>query len=106
MNTWGTLLIIIVVATAIIIVLALLATLTVSHFAQGFSEKTRKRYLRRLQTMLPGEDCGGCQCRNCDEYARKVFYGEAEPDRCIKGDTTLPDRLMQWVEEFQELLEK
>ena len=106
MKTWGTILIFVVAATAIIIMLSLFASLLIARFARGYSEKTLKRYIRKIQEMLPGEDCGGCGCATCAEYAHCVFYGKADADRCVKGDPDLPPRLEQCVEEFQQILEQ
>lgn len=106
MRTWGTILIVVVIAAAIIILLSLLSTLLIAWFARGYSEKTLKRYIRKIQEMLPGEDCGGCGCTTCAEYAHCVFYGKADADRCVKGDSELSAKLEQCVEEFQKILEQ
>lgn len=106
MNTWGYILIIVIAATAVIILLSLLSTLFMARFARGYSEKIRKQYLRRIQEMLPGDNCGGCQCKTCAEYAYCVFYGKADADRCVMGDSELPARLEQCVEEFRKILEQ
>ena len=106
MKTWGTILIVVVIAAAIIMLLSLLSTLLIARIARGYSEKTRGRYLRRIQEMLPGEDCGACGCETCAQYAYCVFYGKADVDRCVKGDPELPSKLEQCVAEFQQILEQ
>lgn len=106
MKVWGTILIVVVAATAIIIALSLFASLLIARFARGYSDKTLKRYVRNIQKMLPGEDCGGCGCATCAEYAQCVFYGKADTDRCVKGGPELPARLESCVEEFHNILEQ
>jgi len=106
MKVWGTILIVVVVAAALIMTLSFLATLLIARFARGYSEKVRKQYLRKIQDMLPGENCGGCGCETCAQYAHCVFYGKADTDRCVKGDLELSSKLEQCVAEFQKILEQ
>ena len=106
MKVWGTILIVVVVAAAVIMTLSFLATLLIARFAHGYSEKVREQYLCKIREMLPGENCGGCGCETCAQYAYCVFYGKADTDRCVKGDSELSAKLEQCVEEFQKILEQ
>lgn len=45
--------------------------------------------LRQLIDAMPGANCGGCEYVGCAEYAEAVFKGEAPPDKCPVGGTSV-----------------
>ena len=106
MNVWGYILIAVVAVTALILLLSVLVNLVVARAARGYSDKTRTRYLHKMQQLLPGHNCGRCGCQSCAEYAYCVFYGKADADRCTDGGPELPGKLKECVEEFEKILEQ
>lgn len=104
MGVWIYILIFIVGATAFILLLATVTNLIVAWAANKFSDKTINNSISAIEAMLPGTDCGECGCSTCAEYARAVFSGKMDADRCTRGDEHLPSRLDACVEEFQKLL--
>lgn len=105
MSVWGYILLFVVCATAFILTLAVLSNLAVSWFARRYADKTLDTNLAALEKLLPGKNCGACRCQTCAEYARAVFYGQMDADRCTEGAEELPQQLDACMEKFQKLLE-
>lgn len=106
MNVWLGILIFIVSITVFIILVSLLICLGIAFYARIFSTTVRRKHLRKLKNLLPGNNCGGCGYKTCSEYAYCVFYNQAEVGSCVNGSPQLSEEMERCLQEFQSILDK
>ena len=106
MGVWGWILIFVLGIAAFILSLSFLFNTVVYWVAARHSEKTIRKYTRKLEKLLPGKNCGGCGCKTCKEYALAVFDLEKDTDCCILGSKEQVALLDAKIDEFQKLLQK
>ena len=59
-------------------------------FIRGENEEDIETTVREL---LPGDDCGKCGYKNCDELASAVAQGECELDECVVIDNEIAEEI-------------
>ena len=64
--------------------IALLLGLILSIASLFFGEKPNEKETA-VRECLPGANCGGCGFAGCDEYAKAIAEGKAEPNLCAPG---------------------
>ena len=74
----------IIAAFAIAFLLGLLLGVFKKIFAVPVNEKAE-----RIRACLPGANCGGCGFPGCSGYADAVAAGEAEPNKCSAGGSSV-----------------
>ena len=105
MNVWSYVLMFILGATALILAISVMAVVSITWFARRRSEKILKKYLSKLEKMMPGLNCGECGCETCKAYAMDIFSCRKDSDCCTKGGKTLTNQINTCLEEFQNILE-
>lgn len=105
MEMWQFIILALVFFTVFFIGTAWLANMMMAWAGRRFSEKRQNEYLKALEKLLPGKNCGECGYENCEEYAAAVFYGRADKDKCPHGKESLPADMEKVVAEFIDLLE-
>lgn len=48
-----------------------------------------------IRELLPGANCGGCGYPGCDGYAEAIVKGEAKPNLCGAGGTTMVEKISE-----------
>ncbi len=71
-------------AFLIVTAIGFLASVLLSLASKLFFVKTDEK-VTELRAMLPGVNCGACGYTGCDEYAKALAKGEADPNLCIPG---------------------
>lgn len=104
-NPWTYLLLFIAVIAGGAIVLGILFSLLMGFLGGRFAEKTQEKYRRKMETMLPGKNCGACGFENCGAYADAVLHNLADENLCPHGSEDLPDRLENCRKQLQDLME-
>lgn len=105
MNVWGYILLFVGIATVFILVLSVMATVGITWFAHLRSQRIIKKYLSKLEMLMPGKNCGECGCENCKAYAMDVFSCRKDTDCCTVGGNELTRQLNECMDEFQRVLE-
>ena len=94
-----------VVVSGIVVALSLLFAFCVALAGRSYGEKLQRQYQSKIRQLLPGKDCGGCGCENCDCYARGVLFGVESENACIHADEDTPQQLLALVKELHQLME-
>ena len=84
---------------------AWLVVTIVATIGRRHAEKLQHECVEKICKLLPGKNCGECGCENCEAYAREVFYGRLDEDRCTRGKENLPDNIKEVVGSFMTFLE-
>lgn len=74
----------IMLPTGIVSAIGLVCGLGLAVASKLFAVKEDER-IELIREVLPGANCGACGCAGCDDYARAVCEGTAEPNKCIPG---------------------
>ena len=75
MEMWQFIILAVIFFTVFFIGTAWLANMMMAWAGRRFSERRQNEYLKALEKLLPGKNCGACGYENCEEYAAAVFYG-------------------------------
>ncbi len=76
------------VVGAVALVLGIL--LAVMSYFFGIEEDDRVRLIREC---LPGINCGACGYKGCDDYASALAAGEAAPNLCVPGASSVTEEI-------------
>lgn len=77
---WNDVLTVLLVVSSISLLLGILLALFIRFFGIEEDEKTKN-----IRSALPGANCGACGFKGCDDYAKQLAEGKAEPNLCIPG---------------------
>lgn len=84
----------ILVAFLISLILALLLGLGLS-FANKVLKKEKDERLEKLESVLPGANCGGCGFPGCSGYAKSVFDMTSKPGLCLPGGEEVSKKMAE-----------
>lgn len=105
MEIWQFIILAVIFFTVFFIGTAWLVNVIIASVGRRYSEKVQNENVEKLQKLLPGKDCGDCGFENCQEYARAVFYGRADENKCPHGKESLPEDMKTVVASFVAFLE-
>ncbi len=86
----GDILIALLVVSLVGVLAGVILTLA-SHFFSVPEDETEKQ----LRECLPGVNCGACGYTGCDEYAKALAEGKAEPNLCVPGSTDTAEKISE-----------
>ena len=84
----------IIIAVLIVGGLGLLCSLLLVVATHFFRIKEEEKFIK-IREALPGVNCGACGFTGCDQYAKALSVGEAEPNLCIPGSTSVAKTLSE-----------
>lgn len=85
---------------AIILLLAVASAFGASFLSSGWKRRKRtEQSTLRIDSILPGYDCGLCGAADCRAYAAAVDGECADPARCAPGGSRVEARLRSSLEE-------
>ncbi len=61
--------------------------------ASKFFKVEEDETVKKIREALPGANCGACGYAGCDEYAKAVAEGKAEPNLCIPGGSDVAEEV-------------
>lgn len=74
----------ILLPTAIVAAIGLVCGLGLAFASKFFAVKEDER-IELIREVLPGANCGACGFAGCDDYAKAVCEGNAQPNQCVPG---------------------
>lgn len=77
-----------IVLTCLGIILCIGLNIADKKLAEKKDEK-----LEKIESIMPGANCGGCGFAGCADYAKAVFEGKANPGLCAPGGQKLADEM-------------
>ena len=102
-NPWVYIGLAVLIGSVCIIALSALISLIMSLLSNRKVNDTVDKYLRELEGMLPGKNCGQCGCENCRLFAEAALNRDLEFDKCPCGSEQLPQALEECVERFWKI---
>ncbi len=72
------------IAVAVLCGIALVAAVMLVVAAKLLAVPDDER-VKKIESALPGANCGGCGYAGCSDYARAVSAGTADVNRCVPG---------------------
>lgn len=104
-NPWTYILVFTLVIVAGVLVLGTLGGLLMGFVASRYSEKTLNRFLKEMEALLPGKNCGQCKCATCALYAEAVLHADLDEDLCPYAKAGTPEAMAAVRQRWQKLLE-
>ena len=104
-NPWTYIGVIVVIATVAILGLGALVTVLMSVMSKRTVEGTVKAFLKEIEGMLPGKNCGQCGCESCAQYAHAVLNRDLACDKCPYVEEGKPQTLEACADRFWEIAE-
>ena len=105
MEIWQFIILAVIFFTTFFIGTAWLVVTFVAWAGKRHAEKLQNECVEKICKLLPGKNCGECGYEICEEYAKAVFYGRVDEDRCIRGKEDLPENIKKEVDAFMAFLE-
>lgn len=105
MNPWLSILIFTLIVVGGAILLSLLYSLIIAAAGRRFSQSTLEKYETRVESLLPGKNCGECGYEICEDCAAALLRAAKDDDACPY--TSEQDRagIAQIREELKKLMD-
>ncbi|HOD14424.1 MAG TPA: (Fe-S)-binding protein [Spirochaetota bacterium] len=53
--------------------------------------------IRKVESLLPGTNCGACGADDCASFARMIVRDRADADRCVVCDAAMIGRIREYL---------
>lgn len=104
-NPWTYILVFTLVIVAGVLVFGTLGGLLMGFVASRYADKTLNRFQKEMEGLLPGENCGECNCASCALYAEAVLHAEADEGLCPRAKDGTAEAMAAVRVRWQKLLE-
>ncbi len=84
----------IILPAIIVVAIGLIAGLGLALASKFMAVPTDEKQ-EKIRECLPGANCGACGYSGCDGYAEAVAKGEAEPNKCAPGGSSVATQLAE-----------
>lgn len=104
-NPWTYIGVAVLIAFVSITALAALISVIMAVVSNRTVNTNVQTFLREIEGMLPGKNCGKCGCKDCAGYAKAVLNREMDCDRCPLATEDAPKALEACADRFWKIAE-